>query len=86
LKSSVGMKCAVSVCPARAVRTHPAATVPAAYVVSSVTYTKVPGASAVAFNCAAPSGVPNTMSVGCGHVTVGEAFSTVSGTVAVVAS
>ena len=43
----------------------------------------MPAVLAVAFNCVAPSTVPNTMVAGFDHVIVGVAFSTLIATVAV---
>src|SRR5882672_3495263 len=73
LTTSVGVKVTDNVCAAPALRTVPAAGV----------YTNVPGTLAVAFNCVAPSGVPNVIAAGALHVIVGVAFPTVIATLAV---
>ena len=57
---SLGVKVTVRVCLGPAFSTVPAAGV----------YAKVPGTEAVASSCAAPSGVPATMSVGLAQMTV----------------
>src|SRR6267142_5734849 len=75
LAASVGVNVADRTCaaPAPALRTVPAAGV----------YTNVPDTFPVAFNCVAPSGVPNVIAAGALHVIVGAAFPTAIATLAV---
>src|SRR5467141_1573134 len=73
LAASVGVNVADRTCAAPALRTVPAAGV----------YTNVPDTFAVAFNCVAPSGVPNVIAAGALHVIVGVAFPTAIATLAV---
>ena len=65
---SAGVKVTDRICAGAIGRVVPAAGV----------NTNVPGTLALAFSCAGPSGVPNTMSAGVGHVIVGAGSGRIS--------